>query len=299
MSKQRLCIFGEVLFDHFPDGKRVLGGAPFNVAWHLQAFGRSPHLISRVGNDDEGAEIRAAMREWGMDDSGLQTDSGRPTGKVMVRFESGEPVYDIVENCAYDAIDSAAIEQSMAALQGGFLYHGSLALRSEPSRNALRELLAAGPNTVFVDVNLRSPWWQFERVREMLRSANWVKLNRDELDVLGRDSSGGVLEPSAFMHEYDLRGLLLTLGASGAALHSRDRGPVEVGPQGENDVIDTVGAGDAFASVMILGLVKQWPVQLTLRRAQDFASKIVGQQGATVSDQAFYRPFIEEWKLAH
>jgi fructokinase len=299
MNKQRLCIFGEVLFDHFPDGKRVLGGAPFNVAWHLQAFGRSPHFISRVGTDAEGDEIRAAMRQWGMDDSGLQTDSERPTGKVMVRFENDEPSYDIVENCAYDAIDSGAIEQSMAALQGGFLYHGSLALRSEPSRNALRELLAAGPSTVFIDVNLRSPWWQFERVREMLRSASWVKLNRDELDLLGRDSSGGVLEPSAFMHEYKLRGLLVTLGASGAALHSRDGGPVEVSPQGEIELIDTVGAGDAFASVMILGLVKQWPAQLTLRRAQDFASKIVGQQGATVSDPAFYQPFIEEWKLAH
>jgi fructokinase len=133
----------------------------------------------------------------------------------------------------------------------------------------------------------------------MLRGASWVKLNRDELDLLGRDSGGGLLEPSAFIHEYDLRGLLVTLGASGAALHTRDGGPVEVSPQGEIDVIDTVGAGDAFASVMILGLVKQWPAQLTLRRAQDFASKIVGRRGATVSDAAFYRPFIEEWKLAY
>jgi fructokinase len=101
------------------------------------------------------------------------------------------------------------------------------------------------------------------------------------------------------MHEYDLRGLLLTLGASGAVLHTRDGGPVEVSPPGEIELVDTVGAGDAFASVMILGLVNQWPAQLTLRRAQDFASRIVGQQGATVSDPAFYRPFIEEWKLAY
>jgi fructokinase len=277
----------------------VLGGAPFNVAWHLQAFGQCPHFISRVGSDAEGDEIRAAMREWGMDESGLQTDSERPTGKVMVRFEDAEPCYDIVENCAYDAIDSAAIEESIAALEGGYLYHGSLALRSEPSRDALRQLQAARPKLVFIDVNLRSPWWQLERVQEMLRRASWVKLNRDELDLLGRDSSGGVLEPSAFMRAYDLRGLLVTLGASGAALHTRDGDAVEVSPQGEIDVIDTVGAGDAFASVMILGLVNQWSAPLTLRRAQDFASKIVGRRGATVSDPGFYRPFIEEWKLAY
>jgi fructokinase len=298
MSRQRPCIFGEVLFDHFPDGKRVLGGAPFNVAWHLQAFGQSPYFVSRVCDDAEGEEIRAAMRGWGMDSSGLQTDSERPTGKVMVSFENAEPAYDIVENCAYDAIDSGAIEASPAARDCEFLYHGSLALRGEPSRSALWQLETTGRKTVFIDVNLRSPWWQLEQVQEMLRGASWVKLNRDELDLLGRDGSGSVLEPPFFLREYALRGLLLTLGASGAALHTRDGDPVEVSPRGEIDLVDTVGAGDAFASVTILGLLNQWPAQLTLRRAQDFASCIVGRQGATVADPSFYRPFIEEWKLA-
>ena len=43
MANKR-CVFGEVLFDVFPDGKQVLGGAPFNVAWHLQAFGIAPYF---------------------------------------------------------------------------------------------------------------------------------------------------------------------------------------------------------------------------------------------------------------
>ncbi|MBA1332725.1 carbohydrate kinase, partial [Candidatus Endoriftia persephone str. Guaymas] len=47
-------IFGEVLFDCFEDGSRVLGGAPFNVAWHLQALGAAPLFISRVGDDSLG-----------------------------------------------------------------------------------------------------------------------------------------------------------------------------------------------------------------------------------------------------
>ncbi|MDX1571268.1 MAG: PfkB family carbohydrate kinase, partial [Xanthomonadales bacterium] len=67
-------VFGEVLFDHFPDGTRVLGGAPFNVAWHLQALGAEPQLISRVGSDPEGDAVRAAMAEWGMDTATLETD---------------------------------------------------------------------------------------------------------------------------------------------------------------------------------------------------------------------------------
>ena len=113
MTRRRICIFGEVLFDHFPDGTRVLGGAPFNVAWHLQAFGQSPHFISRVGNDSAGEAIRNAMHEWGMDTRGLQTDPARPTGRVEVSFVDGEPTYDIVHPCAYDAIEADAAEHRL------------------------------------------------------------------------------------------------------------------------------------------------------------------------------------------
>ena len=78
--KGRVHVFGEVLFDHFPDGSKVLGGAPFNVAWHLQAFGLSPRFISRVGDDEDGEQIKSAMQAWGMSLSGLQTDRKLPTG---------------------------------------------------------------------------------------------------------------------------------------------------------------------------------------------------------------------------
>ncbi|RLJ20866.1 hypothetical protein DJ031_04880 [bacterium endosymbiont of Escarpia laminata] len=87
MSDKRLCVFGEVLFDHLPDGARVLGGAPFNVAWHLQAFGQSPCFISRVGRDAEGAKVKTAMTAWGMRIDTLQTDDHLPTGQVSVSIE--------------------------------------------------------------------------------------------------------------------------------------------------------------------------------------------------------------------
>lgn len=84
MSSQP-CIFGEVLFDQFPDGRRVLGGAPFNVAWHLQAFGEAPIFISRVGRDEDGASILGGMQKWGMDVVGMQMDEKLPTGRVQDR----------------------------------------------------------------------------------------------------------------------------------------------------------------------------------------------------------------------
>ena len=107
--KRGVWVFGEVLFDHFPDGTRVLGGAPFNVAWHLQAFGQAPWFVSRVGADPEGAAVREAMRDWGMDTGGLQLDPRYPTGRVSVRFADGEPTYDIVRPCAYDAIEPVSV----------------------------------------------------------------------------------------------------------------------------------------------------------------------------------------------
>jgi fructokinase len=293
---RRPCIFGEVLFDHFADGKRVLGGAPFNVAWHLQAFGQSPLFISRVGEDAEGEEILEAMRSWGMDSSAVQRDPERPTGKVTIRIEDGEPAYDIVEDCAYDAVDADEVEAA-AALNCSFLYHGSLALRGEITRRALQRLQATGPRTTFVDVNLRNPWWRRDKVLEFAHHADWVKLNRDELELLGRDNSGKPIEPTAFLDEYDLRGLVLTLGSAGARLYTPDAEPLRVAPGKIGELVDTVGAGDAFASVMILGLLREWPPRLTLERAQEFASKIVGQRGATTTERSFYRPFLNNWEL--
>ena len=67
-------IFGEVLFDCFPDGSEVPGGAPFNVAWNLQAFHQQPYFISRVGNDRQGDQIRSLMRSWSMHSDFLQLD---------------------------------------------------------------------------------------------------------------------------------------------------------------------------------------------------------------------------------
>jgi fructokinase len=285
-----ICIFGEVLFDHFPDGNRVLGGAPFNVAWHLQAFGEQPHFISRVGSDREGDAIRQAMHAWGMSTRALQTDPQLPTGRVSIQFVAGEPAYDIIKPCAYDAIEPTPAD----TLKCRLLYHGSLALRDATSRQSAEQLRSCGHDTVFLDVNLRPPWWQREQVLEMVRQANWVKLNDEELTLLTEHHPAPA---SALLVEYGLDGLVLTHGSRGAELLTADGRHYHMQPQPNINVVDTVGAGDAFASVIILGLNHDWPFELTLQRAQTFASAMVGQRGATVTDPAFYRGFIDDWQL--
>ena len=289
MTGPRPCLFGEVLFDRFPDGARVLGGAPFNVAWHLQAFGQAPYFISRVGTDADGTDVRRAMQDWGMDTGGLQTDPVLPTGRVQVSFTAGEPAYEIVHPCAYDAIAAPAQAPSCP-----ILYHGSLALRDQRSRSALHGILAGDPGLVFVDVNLRPPWWDPASLEAMLSRADWVKLNADELTRLGATDGNG----AGFVQRHGLRGLILTHGAGGAELLTGDGGRFRVRPTAAAEVVDTVGAGDAFAAVTLLGLARGWPYELTLQRAQAFASAIVGIRGATPADRAFYQPFIQAWEAA-
>ena len=289
--KNGLYIFGEVLFDHFPDGHKVLGGAPFNVAWHLQAFAQAPIFLSRIGMDAEGESVIAAMNDWHMDTVGIQRDPQLPTGSVTIEFVDGEPVYDIVEPSAYDFITDISIDVTSCNL----LYHGSLALRNKTSRQALEQLRDKITGNVFIDVNLRSPWWQREQVQRMMRQADWVKLNEHELKLL-HDSSREDTARS-FLQKYELEGLILTHGSAGAEIITASGEHQQAKPDSDTLIVDTVGAGDAFTSVVILGLRNGWPVHDMLQRAQEFASAVVGQRGATVSDPDFYRVFIDAWNL--
>ena len=288
----KLCVFGEVLFDIFPDGSQVLGGAPFNVAWHLQAFDQAPFFISRVGNDPEGIHIRKTMLDWGMDTLALQTDEALPTGIVKIELVNGEPGYDIVEPCAYDNIEP------ISAIDGcDLLYHGSLALRNSISAAALKQLIQNKPALVFVDVNLRPPWWDSKTLDEILVNADWVKLNTDELHRLYPSGLETKSHLTDFIHHYDLQGVVLTHGSEGAELLTSDNEHFKVEPIANLDIKDTVGAGDAFASIIIFGLKNNWPLADTIERAQQFASAIVQNRGATVNDKNFYIDFLKTWEI--
>ncbi|MES9842504.1 MAG: carbohydrate kinase [Candidatus Thiodiazotropha endolucinida] len=294
MANSAIAIFGEVLFDCFPEGERVLGGAPFNVAWHLQAFGRSPLFISRIGSDEEGDVILRSMGQWGMATGCLQRDERHPTGRVTITLEAGEPSYEIVADVAYDFIDVAGV----ADVQATTLYHGSLGLRNPIAREALNRLKANNPQRIFMDVNLRDPWWQRESVLNWVTEADWVKLNEHELLQLHSESDDLLTTATSFRHQYKLEGLVVTLGERGVLAVAADDHTCEIKPELNLNLVDTVGAGDALTSVLILGLELDWTLQLTLERAQRFASAIVGRRGAVVDDPAFYQSYIDAWQLA-
>src|SRR3954452_15176255 len=98
---------GEVLWDVFPDGRKVAGGAPFNFAFHCKQLGHEAVIVSRVGDDELGRELRAEVRSLGLTDDFIQTDYEHPTGTVRVTVdEQGQPSYEIVDDVAWDYIGS-------------------------------------------------------------------------------------------------------------------------------------------------------------------------------------------------
>jgi fructokinase len=284
----RPLVLGEVLFDVMPDGTRVLGGAPFNVAWHLKAFGLDPLLMTRVGADEDGDEVLSAMESWGMDVSAVQQDDHHPTGRVQVELDNGEPTFHILSDQAYDYLDSVTAEEVAENERFALLYHGSLIMRSESSRSALDNLVKWVDVPIFVDVNLRDPWWSRDLVVRSAQRARWVKLNESELSLL----AGGEPDASAarFRDSCDLEELIVTRGGRGAMVIGRS-GTLEASPPGAIEIIDTVGAGDAFSAVAILGIARGWSREAVLERALGFAAEVCTRAGATTTDRSLYRGF--------
>ncbi|WP_305908943.1 carbohydrate kinase [Methylomarinum sp. Ch1-1] len=289
-DKAQVLVFGEVLFDCFPGGEQVLGGAPFNVAWHLQALGEQPHFISRVGDDELGGKILSAMNDWGMDASTVQLDPVHSTGRVEIEVIEDEPHYTIIPDCAYDFIDA----EGVAGLpSNGILYHGTLGLRNPVSRAAFQRLAKQPELSIFLDVNLRSPWWSKDEVYRCLERAQWVKLNEDELQQLGFCSADIREEMSKMQSQFQLQQLIVTRGGEGALVLSEGGGFDSVKPKSVKHIVDTVGAGDAFTAIYIHGLMSDWSVADSLTMAQQFASEVIGLRGAITTDPDFYRHFID------
>jgi len=293
--QERPLVFGEILFDNFPDGARVLGGAPFNVAWHLQGFGLAPLFLSRIGQDAPGAEVQALMSAWHMDLSGIQIDDQHPTGQVQVSLHEGQPEYAIMPDQAYDFIDGPTVLSASGAVRPALLYHGTLALRHPVSRAAWAQLCTAVAAPRCVDINLRAPWWESGLIQDVLHGAAWAKLNDEELLALSGDKPVPLQQAArALRCRYRLPLLIVTCGAAGAMLLT-DECFLEETPLAVSGVIDTVGAGDAFSAVALLGMMRAWSLQDTLQRALEFAARICTIRGATVQDLALYHDCLVSW----
>ena len=305
-------IFGEVLADIFPD-ETVLGGAPFNVARHLQAFGLHPVMITRTGNDALRTQFLQEMQRLKMDVSGLQIDAIYPTGQVKVKLTSDGHQFDILEDQAYDHIHAGITHMVTMSLKPEMVYFGTLAQRSMPSRLALDKFLEDGKCPRFLDVNLRAPFYNKHTLNRSLLRSDIVKLNEEELVIIAKYFKIDANNPVSSNHlhqsnlhekakklatEFDIKQIIVTAGEQGAWMTVDDKIiQTEAQASKQLKIADTVGAGDAFSAVCMLANTLNWDHASMLNRANAFASAICSIRGGAPADMGFYTPFIESWNL--
>ncbi len=257
-SQPLVVCFGEILWDFLPDALYP-GGAPFNVGYHLSRHGCSVHLVSAVGADALGEELRRRLVGWGLDTSGLRRQPHKPTGYVRAQLGAdGGPAYDIARNVAWDGIEPGG-RSLAAARKASALVFGSLAQRTSANQQALDTLLDALPADALrvFDVNLRPPYFERPLLRRRARQASLLKLNAAEAAYLaGNDDEKPGREERDARTIFDrcgCRSIVITAGARGAGWlldgewHWEPARPVKV--------VDTIGAGDAFLAALVSGLL--------------------------------------------
>ena len=311
---------GEVLWDLLLTGPQ-LGGAPANFAYHAHALGAEARVITRVGNDDYGREIIRRFHEMGLPDRTVQIDETAPTGTAKVELSgNGLAHFTIQENVAWDYI-STTPEALAAAREAHAICFGSLAQRSEPSRNTIQQLVAEAPADALrvFDINLRQQFYSRGLIERSLQLANVLKLNEDELPALaamldltglaenrscGADTlvrADGCFAANArtrvsALHEIEhqveclartfrLRVVALTRGANGSLLYQQDKHEARWSncPSRPVKVVDTVGAGDSFTAALVLGLLRKMDLDEINTLANEVARYVCSCAGGTPS----------------
>lgn len=291
-----ILVIGEVLFDVFPDCRR-LGGAPLNVACHLNNFGRPVLFLSRIGRDPEGLEVLAKMRRFGLDVKGIQIDDLLHTGRALIDLDDdGNPHFQIPAPAAFDGLqipDEGILYEKVAIR---LIYLGSLIQRTANGKNMLRRLLKDKPPATkcLVDLNLRPGCYSRETVLASLDYADILKVNEDELGVvreltgIKKSGDGLVFE---LQQRYAITWLAVTRGARGSTLFADgkrfDQAAKPV------TICDTVGAGDAFTALLALGYVQRLAPEIIVRKAAQFAAHVCQVEGALPISNSVYTQLMK------
>ena len=270
---------GELLWDELPTGRKM-GGAPVNFVYHASQLGVESYAISAVGKDDLGDRIVEELERYGLKYIVERVDF--PTGTVQVTLDNGDPSYLIPEDVAWDniPITPQAIE---VVKRADAICFGALAQRSPVSSQTIYTLLAAAPQTAirYFDINLRAPYYSKELILHSFEVANVLKMNQDEMrqvcTMLGWNGSDEQV-CRRLLSEYKFRYVILTAGAAYSKVFSYDQTSVIETP--EVNVMDTVGAGDAFSGAFISGILSGKSIEEAHRFAVVTAAYVCTKTGA-------------------
>ncbi len=270
----KILSFGEILWDVFPDEKKI-GGAPFNFAAHCAKLGAESYLVSAVGFDKNGFEALNEAKRLGIKCDYIATDRKYKTGVCEVSLDNGSPTYNLVRDVAYDHISEILPSGSFDAL-----YFGTLAMRSPDSRRCFEKILKYTKHSeVFFDVNFRGDFYTRELVNTLLRETTILKISSEEIGFFGK--KGEVNTCLELSKNYPkLKYICLTLGSEGAMVYDCRARTILFSDKPKGKVVSTVGAGDSFSACFLVNLLNKQPISVCLDRAVALSDYVVTQLGA-------------------
>lgn len=278
-----LC-FGEILWDVFPD-KEYIGGAPYNVAAHVHKLGAETYIYSRLGDDRLGHNAIEKVQGHGVCTDFVQLDKEHPTGTAMVTLdEKAVPTFTITPDTAYDFIDASEdMINAINAQNFELFYFGTVAQKGEVSRNSLYKILdKCAFKDVFFDINLRKPFYTEEIIKKSLGYATILKINDDELALVGKMLFGFQEEPAVVKALYEtypkMATILITKGPDGARIYTRETS-YDMN-YCVSKAVDTVGSGDAFSSGFIVSYLKGDGIKEAGRIGNIMGDFVASQKGA-------------------
>ncbi len=288
-----IVVTGEILFDVFPDYRRP-GGAPFNFAVHLMRMGFPVRFFSRIGQDEEGRELEILLEKYGLLSDYIQKDPEKKTGTVFVKLdEKGIPEFNISEDAAYDMLE---YDHTLFNEKTDLIYIGTLIQRTPGGHETVQKILDEKDENVpvMLDINLRPGCYSKKVILDSLHHSDILKINDTELETLKRYFAFYYNDTKFvrfLMNEFSLDLLSLTRGSQGSSLYSA-HGEFHAEKPDNVKVIDTVGAGDAYAAVIAAGYLNGWDEAEILDVAAMFASRICGVEGAFPDDDSIYEDLI-------
>jgi 5-dehydro-2-deoxygluconokinase len=261
---------------------KSLGGSPTNVAVGTARYGHRPAVITKVGDDGFGAYVRAALRSFGVDDRYVGTDPNLRTPIVFCELFPPDsfPLLFYREpkapdmNVTADELDLDAIREARIFWTTG------TGLSDEPSRTATTAALEArGDSEITVhDLDFRPSFWPVpgeagDRQRRALEHATVAVGNREEAAIVVGEG-----EPEAQAERLLGLGLemaVVKLGADGVLVAWE--GGMERIPPVPVDVVNGLGAGDAFGAALCHGLLEGWEIATTIRFANAAGAYVATQ----------------------
>ena len=278
-NDHRVICFGEVLWDILPSGA-VPGGAPMNVTYHLHKQGKDPALITRIGDDEKGKQLKEIFSRFGVRTDYFQVDKEHETGKVFAfPNERNEVVYDIVKPVAYDFIAWDDTYENLVSDAEYFVF-GSLAARSKTSADTLHQLFEKA-NTKVLDINLRAPHYERPLLESLMGRTDFLKLNIAELNLITAwySKHTAVSDMVRVLSEhFGIPDIVVTMGGDGAFLFMEGHEYFHPGFSVEEK--DTVGSGDAFLAGLLSKLMDKEKPEDALEFANGLGAFIATKTGA-------------------